>query len=53
MELNVTNKKEVMFSMYIPPKQSIHFILGRSLEGLDFQQGLKNHEPSRQLHIQS
>ena len=53
MELNVTNKKEVMFSMYRPSKQSIHFVVGRSSEGPDFQEGLKNHEPSRQLHVQS
>ena len=42
MELNVTNKKYVIFSIYRPPKQNINYFLNSLPEGLDFY--LKHYE---------
>ena len=36
MELNVANKKYVIFSIYRPPKQNINYFLNSLSEGLDF-----------------
>ena len=42
MDLNVTNKKYVIFSIYRPPKQNINYFLNSLPEGLDFY--LKHYE---------
>ena len=36
MELNVANKKYVIFPKYRPPKQNINYFLNSLSEGLDF-----------------
>ena len=36
MELNIANKKYVIFSIYRPPKQNINHLLNSLSEGLDF-----------------
>ena len=36
MELNVANKKYVIFSVYGPPKQNVNYFLNSLSEGLDF-----------------
>ena len=36
MELNVANKKHVIFSIYRPPKQNINYFLNSLSEGLHF-----------------
>ena len=42
MELNVANKKYVLFSIYRPSKQNINYFLNSLAEGLDFY--LKHYE---------
>ena len=42
IELNVANKRYVIFSIYRPPKQNLNFFLDRLSEGLDFYS--KNYE---------
>ena len=36
MDLNVTNKKYVIFSIYRPPKQNVNYFLNSVSEGIDF-----------------